>query len=164
MLRFKCKSCDQWHEGVPALAAAAPLYFYAIPANERDARCVLTTDTCVVDDEFFFVRGCLEIPIHGSDQPFEWGVWVSLSQQNFEKFLDLFEIEHRAQEGPYFGWLSASIAGYPETENLKVKVHLRDNGIRPFIELEPTDHPLSVEQREGISLNRLAEICSPFLH
>lgn len=43
------------------------------------------------------------------------------------------------------------------TENLKTRVHLRDNGVRPYIELEPTNHPLAVEQRPGIAVERVAE-------
>lgn len=43
-------------------------------------------------------------------------------------------------------------------------VHLRDNGIRPFIELEPTDHLLAIEQREGISVERVAEIYALVVH
>ena len=73
MFRFKCSSCDEWHEGMPAFAAAAPHYFYSIPPEERDARCDLTPDTCIVDDEFFFVRGSLDIPVAGADEPFSWG-------------------------------------------------------------------------------------------
>jgi hypothetical protein len=163
-MRFKCNFCDQWHEGIPALSAEAPLYYYSVPENERERRCRLTADTCVVDEKYFFVKGCLEIPIQGSDDRFEWGAWVSLSTENFAVFTGLLRTESRSRFGPYFGWLSAAIAGYPDTENLKTKVHLRDNGIRPFIELEPTDHPLAIEQRSGISIGRLAEICSPYLH
>jgi hypothetical protein len=51
-----------------------------------------------------------------------------------------------------------------ETVNLKTKVHLRDDGLRPWIELEPTDHPLAVEQRNGISTDRVAEIYSIMVH
>jgi hypothetical protein len=53
---------------------------------------------------------------------------------------------------------------YPDTINLKTRIHLRDDGIRPLIELEPTDHPLAVEQRAGISVNRVAEIYSIMMH
>jgi hypothetical protein len=42
-------------------------------------------------------------------------------------------------------------------------VHLRGGGIRPFIELEPTDHPLAIEQREGISLERVKELAALLL-
>jgi hypothetical protein len=32
---------------------------------------------------------------------------------------------------------------------LKTNVHTRARGLRPTVELEPTDHPLAVEQREA---------------
>jgi len=40
-------------------------------------------------------------------------------------------------------------------------VHLRDDFQRPPIKLEPTYHPLAVDQREGISMQRLGEILGP---
>ena len=44
-------------------------------------------------------------------------------------------------------------------------VHLRDDGVRPYIELEPTDHPLAVEQRSnGITVDRVAEILAYYEH
>jgi hypothetical protein len=158
MFRFKCTSCGEWHEGMPTFGAHAPLYFYAIPVGEREMRCVLTSDTCVVDQELFFVRGCLEIPVDGATEPFIWGVWVSLSKANFDQFVSCIEKPNRSHIGPFFGWLSAEMPLYPSTENLKTRVHLRDNGVRPFIELEPTNHPLAIEQRVGITADRVAEI------
>jgi hypothetical protein len=35
---------------------------------------------------------------------------------------------------------------------------------RPLVELEPTDHPLAVEQRTGITLGRVQEIAETLLH
>jgi hypothetical protein len=52
----------------------------------------------------------------------------------------------------------------PETMNLKTRAHLRDHGLRPLIELEPTDHPLALEQRNRISLDRVAEIYAIMMH
>lgn len=158
MFRFKCISCGKWHEGMPAFDADAPLYYYSIPTEQRQARCSLDSDRCVVDDKFFFVRGCLEIPVHGESEAFSWGVWVSLSSNSFDQFEACFEAPKRSHIGPFFGWLSAALPLYPATENLKTMVHLRDDGIRPYIKLEPTDHPLAVEQRSGISVDRVAEI------
>ena len=163
-MRYTCVTCGQTHEGVPSLGASAPLYYYSVPEADRAARCQLDSDTCVVDREFFFVRGCLEVPILNESEPFVWGVWASLSQPNYERFLELYNEEHRSHEGPFFGWLSASLRGYPDTENLKTMVHLRDHGLRPYIELEPTEHPLAVEQKSGISAERVAELLSLYLH
>ena len=124
MVRFKCTSCGEWHEGMPACGAAAPLCYYAIPVNERAERCILTSDTCTVDQEFFFVRGCPEIPVHGESEPLTWGVWVSLSRDNFSQFTDCFDTPEQSHIGPSFGWLSAELPLYPSTENLKTRVHL----------------------------------------
>jgi hypothetical protein len=164
MIEFKCHTCEEIHVGMPALAWDYPLYYLSVPENEREDRCELTSDTCVVDNEFYFVRGSLEVHVHNEDEQFSWGVWVSLSKKSFARYLELYEVDPRDQEEPFFGWLSVSIAIYPETENLKTMVHLRNEGIRPFIELEPTEHPLAVEQREGITRERVAEIYEAMLH
>ena len=164
MFRFKCRTCEEWHEGMPHLSAVAPLYYYAVPEAERTARSELTSDTCIVDDEFFFVRGVIEVPVEGLDEPFGWGVWVSLSEPNFREYMIHFEDPRRSELGPYFGWLSAAIAGYPDTENLKTHMQPREPGVRPLIELEPTDHPLAVEQRQGIDRARLTEIYEAAVH
>lgn len=155
---FHCKGCGQVHQGMPALDAAAPLSYYAVLNDEREARCQLDSDACIIDGPLYFVRGCLEIPVHGESGPFSWGVWVSLSEQSFGEWVECYESEKRSHIGPFFGWLNAALKPYPDTVNLKTRVHLRDGFIRPFIELEPTDHPLAVEQREGISVERVAQL------
>lgn len=57
-----------------------------------------------------------------------------------------------------FGWLSTELPIYPDTINLKTNVHMRAVGIRPLIELEPTNHPLAMEQRNGITRLRVDDI------
>ena len=162
--RFHCSSCGQVHEGMPSFGAEAPLNYYAVPKEERERRCSLGSDDCVIDEEHFFVRGCIEVPVHGESEPLVWGVWVSLSRHNFKTWAESYQEAKRSHIGPFFGWLNAWIKPYPETMNLKTQVHLRDNGMRPYIELEPTDHPLAVEQRSGISVHRVAEIYAAVVH
>ncbi|WP_431101021.1 DUF2199 domain-containing protein [Roseateles noduli] len=161
---FHCAGCGQTHHGMPALDARAPLSYYVVAEAEREQRCSLGSDECVIDGEFFFVRGCLEIPVEGESDPFSWGVWVSLSRASFEQWLACYEQEQRSHVGPFFGWLNAALTGYPDTVNLKTHVHLRDGFIRPFIEVERTDHPLAVEQREGITAARVAELYAMAVH
>jgi hypothetical protein len=149
---------------MPTFGAEAPLYFYSVPAENRDRRCVLESDTCVVDQEHFFIRGCLEIPVIGEKEAFAWGVWVSLSRDRFGDFIACFNAPTRSHIGPFFGWLSAELPLYASTENLKTHVHLRDDGVRPYIELEPTDHPLALAQRNGMTVDRVAEIYAHLMH
>ncbi|HXN55442.1 MAG TPA: DUF2199 domain-containing protein [Myxococcales bacterium] len=61
-------------------------------------------------------------------------------------------------KGPYFGWFMNYLPGYPSTLWLKTRAHLRPAPLRPVLELEPTDHPLALEQRNGISIDRFREI------
>lgn len=164
MFRFKCVSCNQWHEGMPTFGADAPYHFYEVAPEERAKRCDLGSNACVIDGKFFFVRGCLDIPVFGEEDRFSWGVWVSLSKDSFHQFIRHFDQPKRSHIGPFFGWLSAALPLYPDTLSLKTRVHLRDDGIRPYIELEPTDHPLAVEQRNGIPVSRVAEIYAYYQH
>jgi hypothetical protein len=164
MFRFRCATCHEEHRGMPSFGWDAPVYYPGVPEAERAGRCVLTSDTCVIDGRYFFVRGCLEVPVIGQEERFSWGVWVSLSEQNFRHFVELYEELKRAQRGPFFGWLSSQIGLYPDTVNLKTSVRLRDDGLRPLIELEPTEHPLAVEQRRGITAERVAEIYERMVH
>ncbi|WP_240944597.1 DUF2199 domain-containing protein [Micromonospora thermarum] len=48
--------------------------------------------------------------------------------------------------------------------NLKTEVHTDQVGARPHVVLEPTDHPLAVEQRTGIAVARVQEIAELLLH
>ena len=155
---FKCASCGQIHEGMPTFGAKAPLHYYAIPDEERGTRCDLGTDDYVIDGNAFYIRGCLEIPVKGERDPFIWGVWVSLSKDSHAVWARWFGEVERSHVEPLFGWLNTSLNPYPDTVNLKTRVHFRDNAIRPYIELEPTNHPLAVEQRDGISVERVAEV------
>jgi hypothetical protein len=163
-MRFTCSTCGEVHEGIPTFGWHYPLDYLEIPEAEREARVALGTDDCVIDEKWFYVRGCLDIPVEGESERFSWGVWVSLSENSFRQFVQYFDQPERSHIGPFFGWLRSHIWIYPDTLNLKTQVHLRDNGLRPIIELEPTDHPLAVEQREGISLARVAEIYEKVIH
>lgn len=158
MFRYKCLSCNEWHEGMPSLSFPAPALYDELAEDERDARAYLGTDDCVVDETYFFVRGCLEIPVHGEAEPLTFSAWASLSAESYKAFAECFHTAERSHIGPFFGWFSNSLPFYPETLNLKTSVQLRDDGIRPLILLEHTDHPLSIEQQNGISMERAAEL------
>lgn len=144
-------------------AAPAPEYWTDDLADSDD--CGLSADQCVIKGEWFFVHGLIEIPVVGSSELFSWGVWVSLSKQNYDRMAELWETPGREHEPPYFGWLSTQLPVYsPSTLNLKTHLHTRPIGERPFVELEPTDHPLAVEQRAGIARARVEAIAGILLH
>jgi hypothetical protein len=164
-MKWTCGCCGAEHDSLPlAYGPSAPALVATIPEAERGDRVLLSSDLCVVDAEHFFIVGNLELPIIGTEQHFSWDAWVSLSKHSFERTCELWDSVGRESEPPYFGWLSSSLPGYPETLSLKTHVRTRSVGRRPFIELEPTDHPLAVEQRSGITMHRIQQIAETVLH
>ncbi|MFF7588407.1 DUF2199 domain-containing protein [Kitasatospora purpeofusca] len=124
----------------------------------------LTPNQCVIKGREFYVHGLIEIPVRDTGETFSWGVWVSLGEPNFARAHDLWEDPAREQEPPYFGWLVTELPVYPQsTLLLKTHVLTRAVGLRPLIELEPTDHPLAVEQREGITAERVRALADQLL-
>jgi hypothetical protein len=154
-VKFRCHTCGKDHDGLPDIGADKPDNWWDVPKKERAKRIKLTGDTCIIGEDYF-IRGVIEIPVHDYPEKFGFGVWVSQKKENFfiyRKRPDTSKI------GPFFGWLSTRIAYYEDsTYALKTMAHFRDGNLRPWIELEPTDHPLAVDQREGITLEKAWEI------
>ena len=165
MSTYRCRTCGELHEGPPlSYGAEAPAAYFGVPEAEREKRCLLSSDQCIIDNEFFFVLGNIYLPISNREEKFNWLAWVSLSEVNFERASELWESPGREEEPSYFGWLSTALPGYPSTLNLKTNVHTQPVGVRPIIEIQECDHPLYKEQVEGISWERVEEIAEEILH
>jgi hypothetical protein len=161
---WTCPSCGEKHAGLFDLACDKPDFWHGDEGRSPNSAVlasdnVLTEDFCVLNGEHFFVRCVLRLPIIGAtDEYFGYGVWATLSKKNFHIYLETFDAGNQGGLGPWFGWLSNRLTGYPDTLNLKCQLHPRDDRQRPLIELEPTGHPLAIEQQHGITLDRVLEI------
>jgi hypothetical protein len=158
---YRCACCGDVHDDLPDMGLEAPDPYLAVPEEERAVRATFTPDRCTVrdaDGEHYFIRGVILIPVHDRETPFGLGAWVSQSRANYERY------ERDEASGTTFGWLVNHIAHYPvSTFLLKTQVHFRVGDQRPTIELEPSDHPLAVEQRGGITLTRAWEIVHRYM-
>jgi len=162
--QFTCRSCGEVHEGIPTFGADAPYFYDELSDEERKTRALLGTDDCVIDEKQFFFRGCIEIPVLGESEPFVWGACVNVSESDFKQFEDAFHLKERSTLGPFAGYLANSLPCYPDTLNLHVRAHLRNDGIRPYLEIAPSDHPLHKEQCQGMSQERLTQIYEQVMH
>lgn len=161
---FHCARCGTWHPELPlAYSAEAPELWFQL-SEERRSKSELTSDLCVIEGRYFFLRGCIDLPITDGEGTFTWGVWVSLSEASFRRVVEFWETPGREQEPARFGWLSTALPGYPSTLSLKSMVHLRPVGERPWVELEPGSHPLADEQQHGITRARVQELAEIVLH
>lgn len=162
---FKCSNCDQVHEGSPSFAYRSPMHYDQLSQSDKESIATLTSDTCEIrHDEGTdrFVRAVLEIPIDGVAEPFLWGIWVSLSEDSFERYTSSWGDHDEADN--YFGWLSNCLPYYPDTVNLKTSVRPRRGGLRPYIEIHECDHPLAIDFRRGLSVRKAQEIAEAAMH
>jgi hypothetical protein len=160
-----CRECGTSLPDVPlCYGADAPWRALGVTDSEFEKRVDLTADQCVVDEEQFFIRGHIEIPIIGSNDVFSWSVWCSLSHKSFIHACERWFEPERVRDAPYFGWLMTSLPTYPETLHLKTSVQSREVGRVPLVTVEPSDHPLSLEQNNGITRARVEAIAHQLLH
>jgi hypothetical protein len=157
-VKYRCERCAKDHDGFPDFHADRPADYWNVPEALRERDVFLSSDSCIIAKRFFFVRGLIELPILGTDEHLTFGVWVSLKEENFFKWQDHYEVAQRSHVGPFFGWLCTKLPVYPDTLHLKTMLHLRDDGVRPRIELERTEHPLARAQHDGISLQSALDL------
>lgn len=164
MKQFTCTRCGQTHQFPAGLGAEAPDMWHDMSPAERNSGCILDVETCVIKDEVYFVKGALDVPIQDENAFFTYTVWVSLGEDDFATMLVSWQDAMRKHQAPYFGWLGTRIPTYPETINLRTNVFNNDLGVRPSVILEPTEHPLAQEQRNGISRAKLQDMIELLIH
>jgi hypothetical protein len=164
-LTWTCSVCEKIHRGLPAIAFNAPAHYYGIPVEERPKRTELNEDFCVIDAQAFYVRCVLVAPVIGRKETVEWGVWSSLSEENFQRYNEAFFQPDQGKLGPMFGWFAVELVGYPSTLNLRCNVVPADDRQRPHILFDPSqDHPLIADIQNGIPLERAISFVEPLMH
>lgn len=159
-----CQSCGETHSDPPLCFACAPPWHGIVPEDESAKRVTLSDDLCIIGEKHFFVRGHIALPIHGYGEPLCFSAWVSLSKESMQHMSARWEDPARASDAPYFGWLCSEIPCYPSTMHLRTSVQSETPGQVPSITLEPTDHPLSRDQANGITVDRWHCIAHQLLH
>jgi hypothetical protein len=170
---WTCETCGQAHSGLATVFGSdAPWNWHVATAAQRDAG-ELSADVCFLPDAdpevgtHFFLRGHVELPLReplGGEDTFSWSVWVSLSGESLALVFEHWDDPDRADTlPPMFGWLCSDLPYEPSTLGLRTQVHTRAPGRVPLVEVEPSGHPLAIEQAEGVSVHRVAELNAAIL-
>jgi hypothetical protein len=165
---FKCSCCGDIHEGSPSMGFRMPDHYASLSEEQRAKLGKFSDDLCTIthkDGTDYFVRGVLEVPIHGVEEPFVWGVWVSLSEKSFKRYVETFD--EPVDGDAFFGWVCNAISAYPFGESRPADVVVQLGGQRPKIILHSDNiaiDPLVVDQVHGISIARAQEIAEQAIH
>jgi hypothetical protein len=164
-IRFTCSCCGAGKRGeMMDLIKLKPDIVFLVPTEEWGERVRISSDLCSVDDAHFLVRTVLEIPIRDTDKTFAFGAWGSLSRENFKTYER--ELYNPAPAfGPFFSFLASSLMPYPDIYEVEPRaaMHFRP-AKRPLLVLDRCDHPLALDQHEGITVNKVAEIYAAWGH
>lgn len=165
VFKYTCECCGEVHEGAPSYAYRYPTWYFSVPEEERAARVTWTEDLCEIkpgagigEETLYAIRAVLEIPILGTDDVFTWGVWVTQSQESFHRYGESFGADQAGMSS--FGWLPVTMPPYlrggaeADTEYLECEVRWGPKGQRPKVELWGCDHPVFLDQRDGITVER----------
>ena len=102
-MAHNCKTCGKTHEELPALGFKGPDYADLVPENQRLERVKIDDELCAVDEDIFFIRATLGIPITGYKDDLNFSIWVSLEKDHFLTYIQQF---NSYEIGPFFGWLA----------------------------------------------------------
>lgn len=139
------------------LSFPAPAYVDAIPISERGDRVSVDGDLCEIDGEHFFIRARVQLPVSGggADAPvFEWRVWANVGAAQWVRLAEALEQPEVELPPPSIGFVASRLPDYPDTLDLRGQIHAQP-GALPLLVLTDGSHPLSIEQTEGISIERV---------
>jgi hypothetical protein len=154
-MRYNCEKCGKIHDHWPALAFDSPYYYNILSDKDKEEIAELNDDFCVIKYETqtdFFIRVVLNQLVNDSCQDLPYGLWVTLSEKNFQEYSEYFSTGN--QDKVYFGFLSNVIEGYDHTLNLKMNVVVKKGSNRPEIvpHEDQLDNTFVKDYYEGITI------------
>lgn len=124
---------------------------------------VLTEDFCILG-ELRFIRAVLAIPIaEGSDHEFVLGTWAGVSPEDFDAYLDLFELRDTENLGASPAWLSNQMP-FGNPGPVACMLHARPDGEYPELQVAEVNHDLARMQNLGVDLDELLGMLQAYGH
>ncbi|WP_158545130.1 DUF2199 domain-containing protein [Dyella monticola] len=128
-----------------------------LPENARKQDVLESDDLCVIRNEHYFVRATLPLPVHASEIPYRLGVWVQTSEAAFRRIYMLWSDESQANEPPFEVTIANRISTLPDTRGLAASLQLTGPKTRPDVFVAVVGHPITDQQRNGITAHRAYE-------
>lgn len=154
---IKCSCCDKM---LPAnqmeLTFGLPDEIFTLSAQDMEDRTEGSTDLYVLDGNRFFVRGLLPLPIEGQND-YCLGAWAEVSEEDFDKIEELWEVDVRADEPRIKANLSNSMPYTLTSGPTELEIQLQDSKSRPLFHVTTPSCTLYNEQSKGITAHRAFE-------
>lgn len=154
-LRYRCPDCRDIHDGLPDLCFALPDAIFELDPTAREARTLVSSDLCVLDDNRFFIRCVLEVAVADHTEVFAYGMWAEVAQRDFNRYAVYYNTDAPAPVATFGGTIANRLPLTEESLGLPCEIRLsNEEGMRPALSITAASHELSAEQESGIALDR----------
>lgn len=173
---FAC-SCGERHVGLFPVNMLTPAVWdgpkdYAPDEEIQLDRTFISSNYCVWQGQNFAMRMRLPLQMRGAaPAAFMYTVWASVERPSLEAYLAAKQQNTLNNETRFQARLINRIAGHHDTSNLMGVAFQQEDGFPPLLLLagqQPytnrPDHPILVEQRQGIGLDRALELFAAYGH
>ena len=133
-MAYQCSVCGEIHHDFPAFSFSSPYYYHILSEEDQATMAELSEDWCIIRHDTqtdYFIRAVLELPVTGTAETFQYGVWVSLSEKNFEYYMD--NLDETREGDAFFGYLCNRIPGYENTLATRANIVCGPKGQRPHV-------------------------------
>ena len=153
IIKYTCSCCGKIHEEWPSLAFDSPTGYNVLPESVKLEIGELTSDFCIirhVEQTDRYIRATLTQKVIDHCQGLEYGLWVSLSEKNFQDYSDNYDNANHTTQ--YFAWLSNNIPEYDIIKDLPTTVFTKLGNQRPeIVPHKDFDHPFVRDYYNGIT-------------
>ena len=163
---YVCAMCGREHEGPPLAYDFPPIpasVGQVVGRDELEQRTRRTDDQFFLDEERFWLKGLLELPVLDAEQPLLFGVWVEVERDvltAIERAWDTDELVRSRFEGTF----DTIVWPYKNALGLLVGLDYHSREQRPRVVVLDAAHELGREQRDGITLERVRELAARIEH
>ncbi|WCE28468.1 DUF2199 domain-containing protein [Vibrio sp. SCSIO 43137] len=155
---IKCPCCDKM---VPAdgleLSYKLPDAIASMSQEDIDEHCKYTNDYVICNDEYFYIRCTIPLPVHDLGKDYAIGAWAQVSENSFGRIWQLWDDPAQSNEAPVRGLLANNIHLNSNSENSEIEIQLTGPTTRPMITIKDPECSLYKEQQSGITIHRAAE-------
>ncbi len=145
-----------------------PQAVFELPPAERANRASWAEDWCMLDGWSpvvrCFVRGLLKLTVRQEDDYFRYGVWVEVTQPDFDVLVEHWFDPDCAELPIFFGRLANELNPYRGTLGLEVALQMLDAEQLPDLSFVSGRHELIRAHQSGIDRRRLTEIVAAVSH
>lgn len=153
MDKYLCEICGKKHDIYGGFGAMEPDCIIRLSEEERIKRVEKNGPLLLIDKLFFLVKGTIFIEVKDISEWVNFEVWARIEVEDFQKKLE--EVRKDIFDKPFIGRLESDVFFYEKVKNMKVDVVLPNEGEEVVFEILEENHPMRIDQKNGISKEKI---------